>query len=531
MSEESGTNRYAILLTAVFLVICGFAISRHEMWRDEIQAWLVARDSASLLDLFRNLKYEGHQELWYLVLMPLTRISTNPAIMQIVHLLTAGTTVYLTARYAPFTRLQKFLIAFGYFYGYEYALISRNYALGVLFITLFCILYAQRRSHFLAIGGVLFLLSQTNPHCLIIAMITAAALLPELMGPKRNFLTGPLAESAQVRYGVVLIAIGIGTAILQLPPPADSGYAVGWHWDFDPGRLKHVINLVSEAYLPLPVPSQHFWGTHWLEQAYTFRSWQTAISLVLLAVVSLTLLRSPVALFIFLAGTSALLLFFYIKFFGSMRHHGFLFILLLMAVWIQRSSGPQAGPPGARRHLPVPGWHAGSLQQHLLTGILLFQLAGGAIALTMDVRHAFSFGKAAADYIVSRGMQDMLLVGDIDAPVSTIVGYLGKGRAYYLRSGHSGSFVVWNKARLGSVSDEEAVRKAGELADDRRENVLLVLNRALGRDLIDPDSMCMLAGFTGSIIGDEDFYLYLVRPQDGNGSRWPPDACNGRVKT
>ena len=69
MSEESGTNRYAILLTAVFLVICGFAISRHEMWRDEIQAWLVARDSASLLDLFRNLKYEDGAPLTFELLV------------------------------------------------------------------------------------------------------------------------------------------------------------------------------------------------------------------------------------------------------------------------------------------------------------------------------------------------------------------------------------------------------------------------------------------------------------------------------
>lgn len=141
MSEEAGTKRYAIFLTAAFLVICGFAITQHEMWRDEIQAWLLARDSASLSDLFRNLKYDGHQGLWHLILMPLARITTSPAIMQFTHLLIASTTVYLTAGYSPFSRLQKFLIVFGYFYCYEYALISRNYGLGVLFITLFCVLF------------------------------------------------------------------------------------------------------------------------------------------------------------------------------------------------------------------------------------------------------------------------------------------------------------------------------------------------------------------------------------------------------
>lgn len=61
-------------------------------------------------------------------------------------------------------------------------------------------------------------------------MIAATTLSLEFMVSGNNPLAGPLAESAQVRYGMILIAIGIGTAILQLIPPADSGYAVGWHW-------------------------------------------------------------------------------------------------------------------------------------------------------------------------------------------------------------------------------------------------------------------------------------------------------------
>ena len=44
---------------------------QHAMWRYEMQAWLLARDSQTLGDLFFNLRYEGHPALWHLLLWPL----------------------------------------------------------------------------------------------------------------------------------------------------------------------------------------------------------------------------------------------------------------------------------------------------------------------------------------------------------------------------------------------------------------------------------------------------------------------------
>ena len=128
---------YAIGITTLFLIVGGYGAAHHEMWRDEIQAWLLARDSTSVFDLLANMKYEGHPPLWHLCLMPLTRITHSPIIMQVFHLLIAATTVFLFTRYAPFHWIHKFLFAFGYFALYEYAIIARNYALGLLLITIF----------------------------------------------------------------------------------------------------------------------------------------------------------------------------------------------------------------------------------------------------------------------------------------------------------------------------------------------------------------------------------------------------------
>ena len=141
------------------------------MWRDEIQAWLIARDCKTPFELIKVLKnYEGHPGLWHFGLFILKFITYSPVIMQPYHLIIATTTVYLFCRFSPFTRLQKVLFSFGYFSFYEYAVICRNYAVGILLLCSFCILFESWRRKFPLIGLILFLLAHTSVHALIIVI-------------------------------------------------------------------------------------------------------------------------------------------------------------------------------------------------------------------------------------------------------------------------------------------------------------------------------------------------------------------------
>src|SRR6516165_2118889 len=149
----------ALGITSAFFLLGAYLMSHHEMWRDEIEYWLIARDSTSVPNLFANMKYEGSPTLWPLLLMLLTRVSHSPTAMQALHLLIATSTIYVFARYSPFSVVQKVLFSFGYFPFYEYAIISRNYALGVLLIFVFCSLFERRYTNFLMVSLVLFLLS------------------------------------------------------------------------------------------------------------------------------------------------------------------------------------------------------------------------------------------------------------------------------------------------------------------------------------------------------------------------------------
>ena len=555
-SAQKTDTRYAIGLTTGFLILGGFTAFNHEMWRDEIQAWLLARDSASFFELFAHLKYEGHPGLWHLCLMPLSRITASPVIMQVFHLLIAGVTVYLFARYAPFNWLQKFLFCFGYFVLYEYAVIARNYALGLLLLTLFCVLFRERYKRPLWIGGILFLLAHTSVHALIVTIAISFALFCEKIA---RFQTAPTAEhhpdpvgalfkralgsarlktapTAEGRRGPVgalckralasarletaptdntqvwltfaLICIGILTSVLQLKPPVDTGFAVGWKFDYETSHLFKVIKLISRAYLPIPKPTLHFWNSHQLETYPFFQTLQMPLCFLLIFCGVVLTYKRPTALLIYLTSTLGLLAFFYVKYYGSIRHHGFLFLTFVMVAWIYRESARLETTLCRARSPDLD--HRERAFNILLTLILACHFIGGVTAVFMENRHIFSCGKQTAEYIKARGMREMPMVGDTDFAVSTVVGYLEKEAIYYPRGSRFGSFIRWDAARTAEVPTADVLEAARTLSMETSRAVLLILNRAVNARLQEQYRLIDVARFTGSIIGDEEFFIYRM---------------------
>ncbi len=517
---ENRSRHYALGLTCLFLAIGALTASQHEMWRDEIQAWLLARDSTSVFNLFANLKYEGHPGLWHLCLMPLSRITHSPVIMQMFHLLITGATVYLFVRYAPFNWFQKLLFCFGYFVLYEYTIVARNYALGMLLITVFCVLFRERYKRFIWVGCVLFLLAHTSVHALIVTIAIGGVLCCEYVFGSRFFEPlnqeiAAIGDKRRIWIGFALIGIGITTAVLQLNPPPDTGFAVAWHFNYDPKRVNTIVKLISHAYLPLPKPTLHFWGSNLLTTYPLFQALQTPLCYFFILFSVLLFLKRPTALLIYLAGTFGLLTFFYIKYQGSIRHHGFLFLTFLMCCWIYRSC------VGVR----LPNAYGKTEQEDtdsvvdrvlnvagtvVLTLLLICHAIGGVIATRMEHRHIFSYGKLTAEYIKSQGMQNHLIVADKDPSASTVVGYLPKRQVYYPSGSRLGSFVRWDKARTHTVTNQHVIQAARKLSREHSQPVLIILNRAIGAKLRAQHNLSFLAKFTGSVIGNEGFHLYLM---------------------
>jgi hypothetical protein len=145
-SAPINTFRSAAVFTA-FMLLAAFNVVRtfrHAMWRDELQAFMLTAGSPTLVDLFHSLKYEAHPALWYALLWLVTRFTTEPAAMQVLHVAIALGVWVLIFRASPFSGGEKFLLVLSYFLFWEYFVVSRSYALMMLLGFAFVALRASR---------------------------------------------------------------------------------------------------------------------------------------------------------------------------------------------------------------------------------------------------------------------------------------------------------------------------------------------------------------------------------------------------
>lgn len=506
----------SLLVTLAFFSLGAVLISHHELWRDEVQSWLLARDSVSPVDLLSVQQYEGHPALWQLLLYLFTRAFSSPVAMQWFHLLIASATVYLFVRYSPFTALQKVLFSFGYFPFYEYAIISRSYGLSLFLLTVFCCLYPRRDRYFIPIAVTLVLLGHTHALGLILALVVFAALwLDRLIAP----LGSPAKRCSLWSFsaGTVLFVLGALGAAMQIKPPADTGALVGWQWGLHYSPLLNTAKALVGAYLPVPSPTLNFWNHPLLteERLFPLNAFSFLVVPGYVLFVFFGLRRSPVAGLVFLLGTSGLLLFFYTKYAGHTRHHGFLFVCLIVSAWIHRRDDLS---PSLQRAEPRPRcWpkaFTGSLT--LLLGV---HVAAAAIASVQEYRHPFSSASAVADYLHRNGHDDSLLIGHWDQPAAAILGFSTQRQMYYPQSRRWGSYIIWNQDRLRMVSDDELINEARALPHRSGQHRLLVLNRSLEIRTVEEYGLVKLGTFSGAIVPDENFHLYDLDSTSGPGPR------------
>ncbi len=209
---------FAFALTAAFLLVTGFSTFHHEIWRDEMQAWLLARDSPSLLALVRNARYEGHPLLWFMILWPFARLTHRPEAMQFANLLISGGAVFLIGLFAPAPRWIRALAAFGYFCVYEYGTIARNYSLGILLLVALCAVFPRRKAHCLLAGTILALAANSSSHALILAIAVLVSLVVEAIEQPAK---AGLRALSWIGFAIALS--GIVMAIWQIWPPPDRG--------------------------------------------------------------------------------------------------------------------------------------------------------------------------------------------------------------------------------------------------------------------------------------------------------------------
>jgi hypothetical protein len=487
-------SHFDVLLTGAFFVAClWFTLVFHEMWRDELQAWMIARDSHDLPQLFHNLRYDGHPPLWYLLLFLLTRITSNPIWMQVLHVGIASVGIFLFARFAPFAKSHKVLYAFGYFPFFEYGVISRNYSLGIVCLFTFCVLVTRARKNYVMLGLTLFLLAETSAVALVLAPALGFYALVGYRQEQGSWLGGDPGRRRQVLVGGLVAAAGSTGALFQMLPPSDSSFR-----DAGSHSLTTTVATVWRALVPVPRRVLHFWGSNVVQPP----SLMVGLSVVVLVVCALLLKARKEIVATAAIGTVSLWSFFFFGYRGSLRHFGFLYLLFVVCMWLLISKQERSGTTKTR----------GDWKAAILTILLLEQCVAAAIAVHADWARPFSWSKATASYVNGPSLRYLPIVVFGDYQASPVLGYADK-QAYYLQSRRVGSFMVWNAAREQQISDEDILAQTLAYSRQNKVRVLLISSRPIRKVENNPHFKRIAIGIRERPIArGESYALYVVSP-------------------
>ena len=503
-------------LTAAYALVLAFGLAHHEMWRDELQAWLLARDSADPADLLANLKYEGHPALWYLLLMPLTRLTASPVAMQALHLVIASATVFLVARFAPFTRLQSALFAFGYFPLYEYGVISRAYALSLLLVVVACVFLRDRWRHPVRLGVALFLLSHTEVNGAILALAFLFGLVLDFLLQGRTLVGGSTVALRRVLVAFLIALSGFFLSVAQLLPAPGTSVPVGNinvsglpNLHFDPERIADCLRLFAFVFF-FPLGRDFDFGMSNVPLGFPDLDalYSVPVSCALLAAIVWRHRHRLAPLAMYLCSVFGLLAFFYLFHFGALRHHGFLFIAFLVLLWNGLALSPSTPCEGSSVSPVPPHRRYASV---LLTVFLAVHAFAGLRVFMVDSFLSFSHAQRVAHHLQTEYLDTLPMIGESDYAASPVLAFLeGKPSSmHYARGDRAGSFIRWDGVREPRLSDAELLSRTAALAAREDSPVVMVLNRPLLLPLERYPEIRPLVSFTGALDRYENFHLYL----------------------
>jgi len=173
LQDTSSLRTKSIVFVVFALIFLWFKFTFHEGWKDEWQAWLMARDM-SWGELTASLYYEGHPALWYYWLKIWTGIGglfslSDWTTLQVSHafvVLAAYAVIIFRFRFSLWL---KVLFLLGYFPFFEYGLINRGYAFVMLIGFLLSDVLSRKEVNKMAAAGLVFLLCQTEVYGVLIA--------------------------------------------------------------------------------------------------------------------------------------------------------------------------------------------------------------------------------------------------------------------------------------------------------------------------------------------------------------------------
>ncbi len=452
----------------LYIVIVAAVAAHHEPWRDEADPWLLARD-ADPFAFFHHMGLSGTPGLWHVMLVPLARSGLPYGSQTVLHVLIAICTAAVVLWKAPFPPLLRIALVFSYYLAYEYAVVVRSYAAGVLLLVLLAATYRRRYEKPVLWGVLVALLANTNTHSLIIAAIIGVTYVSE--GAMR-------AERWRgiVRGAALMIAGGLAAAV-QLYPPPDA----------------IIRGLLVMRFTPRAVPlvlSAAFFPT------FSFRAGALA-GTVVIAVAAFSIRRHRGSLLVLFGSYAGLAYVYTYKWIGGLRHAGFVLLVLVYALWTAAAESAENDD------------RARVFAHLMLTLTLAISICAAAFVYRLDILYAFSGAEEMATFIHRARLDALPIAAHSETTTSALCPWF-RQPFWYAGSQRFGTFTMWDQRfeRGLEVTYPDAVAAAKRQFAGR--DYLLLLNV----EMPDPGSngFALLRRTNAFVFAHPDERFWLYRP-------------------
>lgn len=367
---------------AAYTALLAIAISRHEPFSDEAQAWQLAR-TLPLSTLFKTyIGYEASPGLWHFLLWIMVRAHVGYGGMHWICGAIAIAAQSLLLFRSPFPRYLKLALPFTNFFLYQYAVVGRSYVLAPLLLFLIALQWKKRP---VPLAILLGLLANVSLH---LAVISAGLAIVYCFGGARGTAAETRPNFRKLAAFALILAAFYLFAIWTAWPPSDLmlSHFRGHSRPVIAFGLASLFFGICEPWI-LSIP-------FWIAIAFCLRARRALLFFV------------PIVMFTCFSGVV------YTQFW----HAGLLVPLIVTILWI---SWPEAGSESPKPEL------AG---RAAIAMMICVQLLWCAFALNWDFGHAYSGDAAAERFLqpyVSRNARILVTwVNEADAHAFDSVGIL-----------------------------------------------------------------------------------------------------------
>jgi hypothetical protein len=393
----------------------------HEPWRDEAQAWLLARD-LNLIELLKQIAWEGTPALWHLLIFPFANTGMPYISMFILHWIFAITAAWFWLFKAPFPKLFKFVFLFSYLMFFEYVLIARSYGVSVLLLFVLASMHQKRFKNPIVYSIFILLLFNTNIHSFSAAFAFMALFIWDAVKDRKLTKSNISA--------LTIMVFGIGLLLLQMPSVKMLNDIT--ILDHSPFSFEAIFIAIKNCFMPgfnLNILTGFFF------------------SLVLLVFLFRFLQRPQVFIFLMFS-VGGILLVFGGVYAGELRHHGLILIFLLIALWLEACYEKTKDQIFRKTN-----WleNITKVSTFVLILFLLFSVYQGIKTYRNELLYAYSGSSETAEYIEDNIPSDKLIIAYQSFACTSILPMIPQHKFWYADIQNFGSFLVWNDKLVENV--------------------------------------------------------------------------------